>query len=252
MIIIKTDHQIEGIRKSGRLAADALHFAGTLVVRGRTTNDICEIIKAYIESRGAKCACLGYRGFPKEICISVNDVVCHGIPDDYKLRDGDIVKIDITTILNGFFGDTAATFTVGQVSKKAKELIACTKQCLEIGIAQVKPRIRIGKIGYEINNYAYQGGYSVVYEFAGHGCGVEFHEEPVVLHIAADDYGPVMQEGMTFTIEPMICMGAPKVKIDRDGWTARTVDGMLSAQFEHTVLVTKYGCEILTLPSSGE
>jgi methionyl aminopeptidase len=186
------------------------------------------------------------------MCISINDEVCHGIPNpNRRLKNGDIVKIDVTTILDGFYGDTAATFTVGEVSKKARKLVRDTKKCLDIGIAQVRPENFFGNIGFEINNYAWNEGYTVVYEFAGHGVGVEFHEEPCILHVAPKDSGPVMKEGMIFTIEPMINIGVPKCKIDTwDGWTARTADGQLSAQFEHTVLVTKDGVEILTLPAN--
>lgn len=250
MIIIKSEQQIDGIRKSGQLAADTLNYVGALVGVGVTTEDLNQAATQYMRARGGKPACLGYRGFPKEICISVNDVVCHGIPGPRALRSGDIVKLDVTTILDGFYGDTAATYEVGQVSKKAKGLIDCTKKCLELGLAQVKPGNRIGKIGFEINKYAWAEGYSVVYEFAGHGCGVQFHEEPTVMHVSDENTGPTMQAGMTFTIEPMINAGAPKVKIASDGWTALTVDGSLSAQFEHTVLVTTDGYEVLTLPSA--
>lgn len=252
MIQIKTDKQIEGIRASGRLAADTLAFAGTLVGVGVTTLELNDAAARFIRARNGKAACLNYRGFPKEICTSVNDVVCHGIPGPYKLRSGDIIKLDVTTILDGFFGDNAATFEVGQVSKKAKGLIEVTKKCLEIGMAQVRPGNRFGNIGFEINKFAWSEGYTVVYEFAGHGCGLHFHEEPAIIHTALQDSGPVMQEGMTFTIEPMINIGVPKVRIASDGWTAHTADGSLSAQFEHTVLVTKDGCEIMTLPSAKE
>lgn len=251
MIVIKTAQQIERIRLSGTLAADALRYGGSLVKAGITTGQINDMVTAFIAGRGGKPACLGYRGFPKEICISLNDVVCHGIPGDRVLRAGDIVKIDVTTILDGFFGDTAATFSVGQISKKAQGLIDCTKKCLEIGIEQVKPGNHFGLIGYEINKYAQSEGYTVVYEFAGHGCGLAFHEEPPILHIAKADEGPIMREGMTFTIEPMICLGAPKVRIAADKWTALTNDGSLSSQFEHTIAVTKDGYDILTIPSSA-
>lgn len=253
MIIIKTPEQIDGIRKSSRLAANALCFAGSFVREGETTDRICDIVKEYIHANGGKCACMGYRGFPREICISINNEVCHGIPNkNRKLKNGDIVKIDVTTILNGYYGDTAATFEVGEVSKKAKKLVADTKKCLEIGIAQVRPNNFFGNIGFEINNYAWNEGHTVVYEFAGHGVGIQFHEEPLILHNAAKDSGPVMKEGMIFTIEPMINAGFPKCTIDEwDGWTVRTADGSLSAQFEHTVLVTENGVEILTLTNDG-
>lgn len=249
MVRIKTAQEIDGIRKSSRLAADALVFAGTLVKVGVSTAWIDDAIASYVAAKGGRCACLHYKGFPKSVCTSVNDVICHGIPGSYRLRGGDILKIDIITELGGFYGDTCGTFTVGQVSKKALNLIECAKKCLEIGIAQVKPGVRVGKIGFEINKHAWVEGYSVVYEFAGHGVGLAIHEAPKIMNTALESDGPFIEEGMTFTIEPMINAGAPKAEIDFDGWTARTADGSLSAQFEHTLAVTKDGCEILTLSS---
>ncbi len=255
MIIIKSQREIDGIRKSSQLAADTLVYLGSLIKIGITTQELNDAAARFIENRGGKSATFGYPGvngappFPGHICTSVNDVVCHGIPDSRPLKSGDIIKLDVTTILDGFFGDNAATYEVGQVSKKAKGLIDVTKRCLEIGIAQVKPGNRTGMIGHAIGTYAWNKGYTVVFEFAGHGCGIKFHEEPTIVHVSPAEHGPVMKEGMTFTIEPMINLGAPKVRLAADRWTALTNDGSLSAQFEHTVLVTKDGCEILTLPT---
>ncbi len=249
-IIIKTPEQISGIRKSSRLAANVLKYIEPYVVAGTTTEHLDNIIQKYIEDNGAISATIGYNGYPKASCISINDIVCHGIPSEtVTIRNGDIVNIDVTTILNGYYGDTSKMFLVGDVSKEAKNLVEATKHCLELGIQQVKPGAYIGDIGFVIARYAHSKGYSVVYEFCGHGVGLQFHEEPQVEHIARKGSGEVMREGMIFTIEPMINLGKPRVKIDpKDGWTARTIDGKLSAQFEHTVLVTSKGYEILTLP----
>lgn len=246
-ILIKNQEQIDGIRKSSKLAAATLQYAGGLVKPGVKTEEIDRSIDQFMRDHGAIPATLGYRGYPKSSCISINDVICHGIPGPYELKEGDILNIDVTTILNGYYGDTSAMFTVGAVSEYAKKLIDVTKECLEIGIAQCFPGNHLGNIGFEINRHASAHGYSVVYEFCGHGVGVKFHEEPEVSHIAAKNSGPVLKKGMTFTIEPMINAGKARAKIDRkDGWTARTIDGKLSAQFEHTVLLTDTGVEVLT------
>ncbi|HPW67457.1 MAG TPA: type I methionyl aminopeptidase [Salinivirgaceae bacterium] len=249
-IIIKTPEQIEGIRKSSRLAANVLKYIEPHVVAGVSTEYLDNLILRYIEDNDATSATLGYNGFPKASCISLNEVVCHGIPSESViLKDGDIVNIDVTTILNGYYGDTSTMFLIGNVSDDAMKLVEATKHCLNLGIQQVKPGAYFGDIGFVIARYAHSKGYSVVYEFCGHGVGIDFHEEPQVEHIARRGSGKKMREGMIFTIEPMINMGKPRVKIDtKDGWTARTIDGKLSAQFEHTVLVTPTGYEILTLP----
>lgn len=246
--MIKTESQIEGIRKSCVLAAKALEFAGTLVKPGISTEEIDNQVREYIHKAGAVPAPLNYRGFPKSTCISLNEVVCHGIPNDKTiLQDGDIIKIDIATILDGFFGDNCATFPVGEINDEAKGLITVTQACLDIGVKQVKPGNRIGRIGCEIGRYAMLRGYSVVQQFTGHGVGLAFHEPPHIYHICELESGPEMQEGMIFTIEPMINLGDSEVYIDQnDKWTVRTNDGKLSAQFEHTVLVTKNGVEVLT------
>ncbi len=249
-IIIKTPEQIEGIRKSSRLAANVLKYIEPYVVAGVSTEHLDNLILKYIEDNGAISATLGYNGFPKASCISLNEVVCHGIPSEsIVLKEGDIVNIDVTTILNGYYGDTSTMFLIGNVSDEAMKLVEATKHCLNLGIQQVKPGAYFGDIGFVIARYAQSKGYSVVYEFCGHGVGIDFHEEPQVEHIARRGSGKKMREGMIFTVEPMINMGKPRVTIDtKDGWTARTIDGKLSAQFEHTVLVTPTGYEILTLP----
>ncbi len=247
-IIIKTPEQIDGIRKSSKLAGNTLKMIGEYIHEGVTTEYLDKLIEEYIRDNGAIPATLGYHGYPKSSCISLNEVVCHGIPSaDTILREGDIFNIDITTILNGYYGDTSKMFSVGNISPKALDLIEVTKHCLNLGIQQVKPGARFGNIGFSISRYAQAKGYSVVYEFCGHGCGVEFHEEPQVEHVGRRNTGPVMKPGMTFTIEPMINEGRSRTRVDKnDGWTARTIDGKLSAQFEHTLLVTETGVEVMT------
>jgi len=247
-IIIKTQEQIEGIRKSSRLAARALDFAKQFVEAGVSTGFIDNKIEEFIVSHGAIPATKGYNGYPKSSCISLNEVVCHGIPSEKTiLKEGDILNIDITTILDGYYGDTSRMFTVGKISPGAENLIDVTKHCLDLGIQQVKPGNHFGNIGYVISRYARAKGYSVVYEFCGHGVGLKFHEAPQVDHTARRNSGSKMKSGMTFTIEPMINQGKPSTNVDNsDGWTARTVDNRLSAQFEHTILVTETGYEVLT------
>ena len=246
-IIIKNAEQIAGIRKSSQLAALCLQEVAPFVKAGVTTEYLNNICKEFIKDHKAIAATVGYNGYPKETCISVNDVICHGIPGPYQLREGDILNIDVTTILNGYFGDTSKMYTVGGISEYAQKLIDVTKECLRIGIMQCRPGNRFGNIGYEINKYATSFGYSVVYEFCGHGVGLRFHEEPEICHVYEKDKGATMQAGMTFTIEPMINAGKARAKIDKkDGWTARTIDGKLSAQFEHTILITPTRPDVLT------
>ena len=246
-IRIKSKEQIEGIRKSSHLAAKTLKYLEQFVVAGNTTDFINEKAHEFILKNNAKPAPLNYNKFPKSVCVSVNDVVCHGIPGPYILKDGDIVNVDVTTILNGYYGDTCRMYTVGTINEEAQKLIDVTKECLKIGIKECYPGNRVGNIGYEINRYAVSKGYSVVYEFCGHGVGIAFHEEPEVSHVADKNSGKRMREGMVFTIEPMINAGKARTKIDKnDGWTARTIDGNLSALFEHTIVITPSGCELLT------
>lgn len=247
-IIIKTAKQIEGIRESCRLAAKTLDYAGKFVKAGVTTAFIDSKIEEYIIENNALPAPKGYNGFPKASCISLNEVVCHGIPSNESvLREGDILNIDITTILEGYYGDTSRMFSVGEISSAAEELIEVSKHCLDLGIRQVYPGNYFGNIGFVINRYAKSHGFSVVYEFCGHGVGLQFHEEPQVDHSSRKNRGSVMRPGMIFTIEPMINEGKPATRVDKiDGWTARTIDNKLSSQFEHTILVTETGSEVLT------
>ncbi len=246
-IIIKTPEQIEGIRKSSVLAGQTLQVVKEYIKPGVTTEFLNKICADFIRDNKAIAATLGYNGYPKETCISVNDVVCHGIPSLYELRESDIVNVDVTTILNGYYGDTSKMFAVGQITEHAQKLIDVTKECLRIGIKQCYSGNRVGNIGYEINKYATSFGYSVVYEFCGHGVGLRFHEEPEICHVDEKNNGPQLAPGMTFTIEPMINAGKARTKIDKkDKWTARTIDGKLSAQFEHTILVTQTIPDVLT------
>lgn len=246
-IIIKTPEQIEGIRRSCQLAGQTLREVAPYVKAGVTTEFLNKICADFMRDHHAIPATLNYNGYPKESCISVNDVICHGIPGKYELREGDILNIDVSTILDGYFGDTSRMYTVGEVTEHARKLIEVTKECINIGIRQCYPGNRVGNIGYEINKHATALGYSVVYEFCGHGVGLRFHEEPEICHIDEKNNGPQLAPGMTFTIEPMINAGKARCKIDKkDGWTARTIDGKLSAQFEHTILVTPTIPEILT------
>jgi methionyl aminopeptidase len=247
-IIIKDKEQIAGIRKSSKLAGNVLIYIADFVKEGVSTYYLDQLIHNYIVERGGIPATMNYNGFPKSCCTSLNDVICHGIPaEDVILKNGDILNIDITTILDGYFGDTSRMFVVGEASETAMKLVNATKHCLDLGIQQVRPGNYFGNIGYAISRYAIAQGFTVVYEYCGHGVGIEFHEEPQVDHAARKNSGPKMKPGMIFTIEPMINEGKPRVKVDEvDGWTARTVDNKLSAQFEHTILVTETGFEVLT------
>ena len=247
-IIIKNKEQINGIRKSCKLAAETLSYLSEYVTPGISTEELDNLAAEFIKKNNAIAAPLNYKGFPKSICTSINEVVCHGIPSTNDiLKNGDIVNIDVTTILNGYYGDTSKTFAVGKVSKEAQDLIDITEKCLQAGIEQVYPNNHLGNIGFEIAKLAKSKGYSVVYQFVGHGTGLKFHEEPNVFHDAPKNSGPKLIPGTIFTIEPMISIGSPEVLIsESDGWTATTIDKKLSAQFEHTVLVTEKKHEILT------
>ena len=243
---IKTPREIEQMRVVGRLAADTLCGVGELIRPGVTTARIDEFVRADTRRKGAVPAPLNYRGFPKATCTSVNEVVCHGIPSGRRLRDGDIINVDITHILNGFHGDTSATFYVGMPGPDARLVTEVARKCLQLGIAEVRPGGRLGDVGAAIQEYAEAHGCAVVRDFVGHGIGRAFHEEPKVSHVGERGRGPRMRAGMTFTIEPMINLGDWRVEILDDDWTAVTLDRSLSAQFEHTVLVTPTGCEVLT------
>jgi methionyl aminopeptidase len=247
-ITIKTETEIEKMRIAGRLAAEVLEMIEPHVVPGITTNELNNICHDYIVNvQNAIPAPLNYRGFPKSICTSVNQQVCHGIPGEKKLKSGDIVNIDITVIKDEYHGDTSKMFCVGDVSPHAKRLIKVTQESMYLGIQQVKPGATLGDIGQAIQKHAEGNRYSVVREFCGHGIGKVFHEDPQVLHYGKAGTGEVLQPGMIFTIEPMINLGKRHIKILSDGWTVVTKDRSLSAQWEHTVLVTSDGHEILTL-----
>lgn len=248
-VVIKTPEEIEQMRVAGRLAAEVLEMIEEHVQPGISTGELDRICHDYIvNEQQAIPAPLNYNGFPKSICTSLNHVVCHGIPDDNKvLKSGDILNIDITVLKDGFHGDTSKMFMIGDVPDHAIRLTRVTQECLYKGIALVRPGTRLGDIGHVIQQYAEGQYYSVVREYCGHGIGRVFHEEPQVLHYGKPDTGLVLQEGMTFTIEPMINAGARHTKLSRkDGWTVTTRDRRLSAQWEHTLAVTADGCEILT------
>jgi len=250
-IIIKNEEQIAGIRKSCKLAADTLQMLDDEIKEGMTTDMINDLVDTYIRDHGAIPAPLNYMGYPKSVCTSLNEVICHGIPDATVLKEGDVLNVDVTTILDGYYGDTCKMFPIGQISQEAHELLDVTQDCLAKGIRQVKPGNTFGMIGTAIWKHAKDKGYSVVWQFCGHGVGLEFHEEPHINHhIEARDphFHTEMKEGMIFTIEPMINQGLAEAIVDStDMWTARTVDGKNSAQYEHTILVTSSGSEILTI-----
>jgi methionyl aminopeptidase len=247
-ITLKTPQEIEKMRVAGRLAAEVLEMIEPFVVPGVTTEELDRICHDYMVGQ-QHCipAPLNYKGFPKSICTSVNHVVCHGIPGPKKLKSGDIVNVDITVIKDGYHGDTSKMFLVGEVPLRAKRLTRVCQEALYLGIQQVRPGAHLGDIGAAIQRHAESHGYSVVQEFCGHGIGREFHEDPQVLHYGKAGTGPVLEPGMMFTIEPMINLGKRYVKILPDGWTAVTKDHSLSAQWEHTILVTEQGYEIMTL-----
>lgn len=247
-IHIKTPKEIEKMRVAGKLAAEVLEMIEPYVKIGVTTETLNQICHDYIVNvQKAIPAPLNYRGFPKSICTSINHQICHGIPSDRVLKDGDILNIDITVIKDGFHGDTSKMFTIGKPSVLAKRLIQVTYECLFLGIEQVKPGAFSGDIGEVIQHHAEKNRFSVVREYCGHGLGRCFHEEPSILHYGTRGTGYVFEPGMTFTIEPMINAGKRHSKILPDGWTVVTKDHSLSAQWEHTLLVTEEGCEILTL-----
>jgi methionyl aminopeptidase len=241
-----------GMRKAGRLAAECLDFIAPYVVPGVTTDQLDRLCHGFTLDHGAIPAPLNYRGFPRSICTSINHVVCHGIPGDRKLFEGDIVNIDVTPIVDGWHGDTSRMFLVGErVPVKARRLVEVTYEAMMRGIAAVKPGARLGDIGHAIQSYAEAQRFSVVRDFCGHGVGRVFHDAPSVLHYGRPGEGMPLREGMIFTIEPMINAGGWQVKILSDGWTAVTKDRSLSAQFEHSVGVTAEGVEIFTQSSKG-
>jgi methionyl aminopeptidase len=244
---IKTSKEIEAMRIVCRMTAETLVVVGEQLRAGMTTLDIDRIVHEDTVKRGAFPAPLNYRGFPKSVCTSINDVVCHGIPGPEVLRDGDIINVDVTHIYNGFHGDTSATFYIGTPSPEARLVTETARKALELGIAEVKEGARLGDIGAAIQEYVEDAGCSVVRDFVGHGIGRKFHDTFQVKHFGKRGTGERLKAGMIFTIEPMVNIGKWEVTVDPiDRWTVRTADGSLSAQFEHTVLVTKGGVEVLT------
>ncbi len=245
--IIKTPEEIEKMRIAGKLAADVLEYIEPHIKPGITTNELDTLCHDYIvNTQKAIPAPLEYHGFPKSICTSVNHVICHGIPNEKHLKKGDMINIDITVIKDLYHGDTSKIFFVGEPSIIAKRLAKVAYECMCIGIDLVKPGIHLGDIGHAIQNHAESSNYSVVREYCGHGIGAKFHEDPQVLHYGKAGTGITLEPGMIFTIEPMINVGKRNVKLLKDGWTVVTKDHSLSAQWEHTILVTKTGHEILT------
>ena len=239
------------MRRSGRLAAELLDYITPFVVPGVTTGELDRLCHEFTVERGAVSAPLGYRGFPKSICTSINHVVCHGIPGNKALRDGDVVNIDVTPILDGWHGDTSRMYPVGKLGIKARKLVEVTYECLMRGLAAVRPGATLGDVGHAIQSHAESHRFSVVRDFCGHGIGRIFHTAPSVMHYGRPGRGVVLREGMFFTIEPMINAGRYETKILADGWTAVTKDKSLSAQFEHMIGVTADGCEIFTESPAG-
>ena len=243
---IKSPEEIEGVRKAGELVLELLALAESMMQPGRMTGEVDQAIADYTASKGAISACLNYRGYPKHSCISINEVVCHGIPGDRILQDGDLVNVDVTPIVDGYYADASKTFLIGRASEEAVRLVEITRECLRRGMWAVKPGATLGDIGWAIQSYAEAQHCSVVRDFVGHGTGIEFHEPPQVTHFGRRHSGLKLIPGIVFTIEPMINLGRADTKILDDGWTAVTRDGSLSAQFEHTVVVTEDGFESLT------
>ncbi len=250
-VSIHTPEDFKGMHAAGRLAAETLDFITPYVVPGVTTEELNTLCHDYIIKHKAIPAPLNYRGFPKSICTSTNHVICHGIPGAKKLQKGDILNIDVTVILNGWYGDTSRMFYLGKPSVRAKKLVDVTYECLMRAIDLVRPGVTLGDIGATIQSIAEGKGYSVVREFCGHGLGRVFHAPPEVLHYGTAGEGMELAPGMFFTIEPMINQGKPDMRILSDGWTAVTRDKSLSAQFEHSLGVTETGCEIFTLSPKG-
>lgn len=249
MLRIKTAAEIEAMKPACRLAADTLVMIEAYIRPGISTDEINEIVHDYTMKNGGIPAPLNYHGFPKSVCTSVNHVVCHGIPGEKKLVDGDIVNVDVTTIVDGWHGDTSKTFYVGEPKPKARKVVEVAREALKLGIAAARPGSTLGDIGHAIQSYVEAERCSVVREYCGHGIGRDFHEEPQVLHYGRPGHGQELQTGMVFTIEPMVNLGKPAVKLLNDGWTVVTRDKSLSAQFEHTIALTDNGTEILTLPT---
>jgi methionyl aminopeptidase len=246
-IKIHKKEDFESMRKAGKLASQTLDYITPFVAKGITTNELDKLCHDFIVQNGAVPAPLGYRGYPKSICTSINHVICHGIPSDKKLQDGDIINIDVTVIVDGWHGDTSRMYTIGKLNPKAKKLVEVTFEAMMLGIEQVKPGNFFGDIGFAIQTFAEKHGFSVVRDYCGHGIGKVFHDEPSVLHYGKKGTGPMIETGMFFTIEPMINAGSYESLLSKiDGWTVTTKDKSLSAQYEHTIGVTDTSYEIFT------
>lgn len=251
-VILHPKEHFEKMHQAGKLAAETLDYITPFVVEGVSTLHLDTLMEKFIRDHNSVPAPLGYKGYPKATCISLNHVICHGIPSEEKLlQNGDILNIDVSVILDGWYGDTSRMYWVGEPSVKAKKLCDVTYECLMRAIDIVKPGVRLGDIGHAIQSYAEKHRYSVVRDFCGHGLGQVFHTAPSVLHYGKPGTGQILEEGMFFTIEPMINIGKPDIRMLADGWTAVTKDKTLSAQFEHALGVTKDGCEIFSLSPKG-
>lgn len=246
MVIIKTEQEIEKMHEAGKLLAQVHHELRKRIKPGVTTMELDRFVEGYLLERGAYPEQKGYQGYPYAICASVNDEICHGFPREVPLKEGDILTVDMVVRIGDWLADSAWSYPVGKVSDEAEDLLQVTRECMYEGIKKAVIGNRLGDVGHAIQTYAEDRGYSVVREFVGHGIGKDMHEDPQVLHYGKAGRGLRIQEGMVFTVEPMINTGAWKVKIDENGWTARTVDGGLSAQYEHTIAITKDGPIILT------
>ena len=245
--LLKTPEQIAEIRKSADLNTAVLDHVAAHIKAGMSTAQIDKLVYDFTTEHGGIPAPLDYEGFPKSVCTSVNEVVCHGIPDEEQiLKEGDIINVDVSTIYNGYYSDSSRMFCIGKVSPEKEKLVRVTKECVELGISQVKPWTPIGNMGSAVHKHAVENGFSVVREIGGHGVGLEFHEDPWVSFVSEENTGALMVPGMMFTIEPMVNMGSDEIYTDEiDEWTVRTEDGLPSAQWEVTVLVTETGCEVI-------
>lgn len=251
MISIKSQREIEAMRRAGRITAQARALAGSMVTPGVTTLEIDQAVRRFIESQGAKPSFLGYAGFPGSACISVNEEVIHGIPGPRKLREGDIVSIDVGAFMDGVHGDCAATYPCGQVSDEAKKLIEVTQQSFWEGMKMARPGARVSDISHAVQQYVEANGCSVVRDFVGHGVGTKLHEAPEVPNFGPAGHGPRLLAGMTIAVEPMVNAGDWRVKVLKDGWTTVSLDGSLTAHYENTVLITEDGIEVLTVTEDG-
>lgn len=252
MISIKSPAEIEKMRAAGRLTAQARKLAGSLIRPGITTGEIDREVRKFIESHGAKPSFLGYGGFPASTCISVNEVVIHGIPGSRKLKEGDVVSVDVGAFLNGFHGDCAATYFCGEVSEEARKLVEVTRQSFFEGIKNARVGCRVSDVGHAVQQYVESFGYGVVRDFVGHGVGSKMHEAPQVPNFGAAGHGARFQSGMVIAVEPMVCAGDWRVRVLPDGWTTVSADGSLTAHYENTILITDGEPELLTVDENGE